>query len=304
VDGLSESERPSLTPPAVWIRRNRRLFGDYGFQPEPGYARTVRHATDDSGLTLLTLRRFASARGRRSPAGAPCRADGVLTRGSGWAGTGSNRRPCGFQPHRTIRTVGSRRDRTCSDGQPIRNSRCLTDPPAWEECPQGMPSTSGSMSFGGRRGAESGCRPLAARAFSVPHRGLVCKEPDHGHGHGVPWPPACGWRLTPSVDAVHLAVRPRELAGSARGQRVLRALPAAAYARPRASRCGVVGEARPGVGVVAPAAGSPAGELARRPAPRRPPSTGTIWRRCSPGATALTGRPSCRRPVSPTVRKH
>ena len=71
MDGLSDSERPSLTPPAVWIRRNRRLFGDYGFQPEPGYARTVRHATDDSGLTLLTLRRFASARGRRSPAGGP-----------------------------------------------------------------------------------------------------------------------------------------------------------------------------------------------------------------------------------------
>jgi hypothetical protein len=149
-----------------------------------------------------------------------------------------------------------------------------------------MPSTSGSMSFGGRRGAESGCRPLAARAFSVPHRGLVCKEPDHGHGHGVPWPPACGWRPTPSVDAVHLAVRPRELAGSARGQRVLRALPAAAYARPRASRCGVVGEARPGVGVVAPAAGSPAGELARRPAPDAP-ATAEHWHDL---ATMLTRR--------------
>ena len=114
-----------------------------------------------------------------------------------WAGTGPNRRSCGFQPHRTIRTVGSRRDRTCSDGQPIRNSRCLTDPPPLGGMPTGNAQHVRLNVL--RRSPwsrESGCRLLAARAFSVPHRGLVCEEPDHGHGHGVPWPPACGWRPT------------------------------------------------------------------------------------------------------------
>jgi len=58
-------------------------------------------------------------------------------------------------------------------------------------------------------------------------------------------PSAC-FSPPPSVDAAHLAIRPRDLAGDARGQRVLRTLLAAAYARPRAPLRSAVAGTRSG----------------------------------------------------------
>jgi 23S rRNA (adenine-N6)-dimethyltransferase len=53
----------------------------------------------------------------------------------------------------------------------------------------------------------------------------------------------------PSVDAAHLAIRPRPLAASGPGQRVLRELLGAAYARPPAPLRAVVAGSRPGAGL-------------------------------------------------------
>ncbi len=118
MDGLSESERPSLTPPAVWIRRNRGLFSDYGFQPEPDYARTVRNTIDYSGLTL---RRFVSARGRRSPAGGPvpCQRYPVSARPASWPA----RRVAGRAGRDRVRRPGH-----AAVQEPVRRRHAAHDP--------------------------------------------------------------------------------------------------------------------------------------------------------------------------------
>src|SRR6266540_3402174 len=63
----------------------------------------------------------------------------ALTWAFRWAGTGLNRRPCGFQPRGIARTVRASPDPICSDGSSIRPSRNLTILSAWEECPRECP---------------------------------------------------------------------------------------------------------------------------------------------------------------------